>query len=64
MDHGTSVTNKSALQQHTKRVYHDYKAMRDYNRSDLLDHYDHNGETNDGRSDSPGRQQHRTQPAG
>ena len=34
--------------------------MRDYNRSDLLDHYDHNGETNDGRSDSPRRQQHRT----
>ena len=52
--------NKSALQQHTKRVYHDYKAMRDYNRSDLLDHYDHNGETNDGRGGSSGRQQHPT----
>ena len=50
--------NKSALQQHTK-LYHDYKAMRDYNRSDLLDHYDHNGETNDDAAILR-RQQHRT----
>jgi len=48
--------NKSALQQHTKRVYHDYKAMKQYNRSDLLDHYDHQGKTNDGRINSPTRQ--------
>ena len=45
--------NKSALQQHTKRVYHDYKAMKEYSRSDLLDHYDHKGQTNDGRIASP-----------
>jgi Ca2+-binding EF-hand superfamily protein len=41
--------NKEAMKQHGRRVYHDHHAMKDCPRSTLLDHYDHQGKTNDGR---------------
>ena len=33
-----------------RRIFHDFEAMKDHNRSGMLDHYDHCGRTNDGRS--------------